>query len=140
VRAQKVREFGRFSGTKEIEAVAVDDELGYVYYADEGDGIHKYHADPDHPEAARELAHFGREGFQGDREGIAIYGLAGGRGYIVARTSFRATRSITFTGARERPGARTITASCSRSFMAGRTRRTASRSLRRGWGRVFPTG
>jgi 3-phytase len=83
VRAQKVRELGRFSGTKEIEAVAVDDELGYVYYADEGDGIHKYHADPDHPGAARELAHFGREGFQGDREGIAIYGLAGGRGYIV---------------------------------------------------------
>jgi 3-phytase len=83
VRAQKVREFGRFSGTKEIEAVAVDDELGYVYYADEGDGIHKYHADPDHPGAARELAHFGREGFQGDREGIAIYRLAGGRGYIV---------------------------------------------------------
>jgi len=83
VRAQKVREFGRFSGQGEIEAVAVDDELGYVYYADEGDGIHKYHADPDHPEAARELAHFGREGFQGDREGIAIYALGGGRGYIV---------------------------------------------------------
>lgn len=83
VRAIKVREFGRFSGKGEIEAVAVDDELGYVYYADEGDGIHKYHADPDHPEAARELAHFGREGFQGDREGIAIYALPRGRGYIV---------------------------------------------------------
>jgi len=83
VRAAKVREFGRFSGKGEIEAVAVDDELGYVYYADEGDGIHKYYADPDHPEAARELAHFGREGFQGDREGIAIYTLPGGRGYIV---------------------------------------------------------
>ena len=25
----------------EIEAVAVDDALGYVYYADEADGIHK---------------------------------------------------------------------------------------------------
>ncbi len=83
VRARKVREFGSFSGQGEIEAVAVDDELGYVYYADEGDGIHKYFADPDHPEAARELAHFGREGFQGDREGIGIYGLPRGRGYIV---------------------------------------------------------
>lgn len=83
VRAEKVREFGRFSGKGEIEAVAVDDELGYVYYADEGDGIHKYHADPDHLEAARELAHFGKEGFQGDREGIAIYALPRGRGYIV---------------------------------------------------------
>lgn len=46
----------------EIEAVAVDDALGYVYYADEGDGIHKWHADPDHPEANRELAVFGRTG------------------------------------------------------------------------------
>lgn len=83
VRAQKVREFGHFSGTKEIEAVAVDDELGYVYYADEGDGIHKYHADPDYPDAGKELAHFATQGFQGDREGIAIYALAKGRGYIV---------------------------------------------------------
>lgn len=83
-----VRRFGTFSATavreeNEIEAVAVDDELGYVYYADEADGIHKWHADPDHPGASRELAHFGRSGFRGDREGIAIYASAGGTGYIV---------------------------------------------------------
>jgi 3-phytase len=86
--AQFVRRFGTFSATtvrpeNEIEAVAVDDELGYVYYADEAGGIHKWHADPDHPDAARELAHFGRTGFRGDREGIAIYSLADGKGYIV---------------------------------------------------------
>jgi 3-phytase len=83
-----VRRFGRFSRStvreeNEIEAVAVDDAPGYVYYADEADGIHKWHADPDHPEAARELAHFGRTGFRGDREGIAIYALEDGTGYIV---------------------------------------------------------
>lgn len=83
VRLAKVREFGRFSGQGEIEAIAVDDELGYVYYADEGDGIHKWHADPDHPDASRELAHFGRDGFRGDREGIAIYAQPGGKGYII---------------------------------------------------------
>lgn len=83
VRITKVREFGRFSGQGEIEAIAVDDELGYVYYADEGDGIHKWHADPDHPDASRELAHFGRDGFRGDREGIAIYAQPGGKGYII---------------------------------------------------------
>lgn len=82
VAATKVREFGSFSGV-EIESVAVDDALGYVYYADTANGIHKWHADPDHPEAARELAHFGREGFQGDREGIGIYARADGTGYIV---------------------------------------------------------
>jgi 3-phytase len=54
-----------------------------VYYADEGKGIHKWHADPDHPEAARELAHFGKEGFRGDREGIGLYILQRGKGYIV---------------------------------------------------------
>jgi 3-phytase len=83
VRASLVRYFGGFSGTGEIEAVAVDDALGYVYYADEGNGIHKYHADPDHPDAARELAHFGKTGFKSDREGIAIYARADGTGYVV---------------------------------------------------------
>jgi 3-phytase len=78
-----VRYFGTFSGAGEIEAVAVDDALGFVYYADEGNGIHKYHADPDHPDAAREAAHFGRTGFRADREGIAIYARADGTGYIV---------------------------------------------------------
>ena len=83
VKATKVREFGTFSGLEEIEAIAVDDELGYVYYADEGNGIHKWHADPDHPDAGQELAHFGKEGFTADREGIAIYTLSDGTGYIL---------------------------------------------------------
>jgi 3-phytase len=83
VKATYVRRFGAYSGLKEIEAVAVDDALGYVYYADEGNGIHKWHADPDHPDAGRELAHFGRSEFAADHEGIAVYALPGGTGYIV---------------------------------------------------------
>jgi 3-phytase len=83
VRAAFVRYFGAFSGAGEIEAVAVDDALGYVYYADEGNGIHKYRADPDHAEAGRELAHFGKSGFKSDREGIALYSRENGTGYIV---------------------------------------------------------
>lgn len=83
-----VRRFGNFSATtvreeNEIESIAVDDALGYVYYSDEADGIHKWHADPDHPDAGRELAHFARSGFRGDREGIGIYALPDGTGYIV---------------------------------------------------------
>jgi 3-phytase len=88
ITATFVRRFGIFSAStvreeNEIEAVAVDDALGYVYYADEADGIHKWHADPDQPQASRELAHFARSGFRGDREGIAIYALPDGTGYIV---------------------------------------------------------
>ena len=83
VKATKVREFGEYSGRNEIEAIAVDDALGYVYYADEGFGVRKWAADPDDPDAGRELAHFGTEGFRGDQEGIAIYSRDDGTGYIV---------------------------------------------------------
>ena len=78
-----VRRFGNYSGTSEIEAVAVDDELGYVYFADEDYGIRKWHADPDHPDANRELAVFGSSGFEMNREGIGIYPDVNGGGYIV---------------------------------------------------------
>lgn len=79
-----VRAFGQFSGNGEIEAVVVDDELGYVYYADEGAGIRKYQADPAHPDAAKELALFGREGYRGDREGLALYTSAHGKGFLIS--------------------------------------------------------
>jgi 3-phytase len=79
-----VRRLGRFSQSGEIEAVAVDDALGYVYYSDEGAAIRKYHADPSHPDSARELAAFGTEGYQGDREGLAIYETDAATGYLVS--------------------------------------------------------
>ncbi len=84
IAATFVRRFGSFSGLGEIEAIAVDDELGYVYYADEGTGIHKWHADPDADGADRELALFATSGYQQDREGLGIYTLPDGRGYIVS--------------------------------------------------------
>jgi 3-phytase len=36
VKATFIRKFGTYSGKKEIESIAVDDALGYVYYSDEG--------------------------------------------------------------------------------------------------------
>ena len=77
--AEKVREFGAFSGTGEIEAVAVDAAREHIFYSDEGAGIRKYHADPAHPAAARDLALFAQSGWKGDREGLAVH-----RGYLVA--------------------------------------------------------
>lgn len=79
-----VRRFGNFSGTKEIEAVVVDDELGFVYYSDEGAGIRKYRADPAHPRARRQVSMFGQEGYSGDREGLAIYRTEARRGFLIA--------------------------------------------------------
>lgn len=77
------REFGRFSGRKEIESVAVDSALGYVYYSDETCGVRKYPADPEAPEANKELALFATAGFVSDHEGISIYRADERTGYIV---------------------------------------------------------
>lgn len=77
------RAFGTWSGSKEIEAIAVDNELGYVYYSDENYGIRKYHADPLHDDADEQVAVFGLDGFSEDREGISIYKRADGTGYLL---------------------------------------------------------
>jgi 3-phytase len=81
VRGVRVRAFGAYSGRKEIEAIAVDDELGYVYYSDEGVGVRKYHADPD--SGVAELALFATAHVVGDHEGIAIFGRDDSTGYIL---------------------------------------------------------
>lgn len=78
-----VREFGAYRGGNEIEAIAVDNELGYIYYSDEGYGVHKYLADPEAPDANRELALFATKDFTSDHEGISIYKHADGTGYIL---------------------------------------------------------
>jgi 3-phytase len=83
VKMTKVRAFGRYSGKKEIEAIAVDAELGYVYCSDEQFGVRKYRADPDAPGANEELALFGTTGFAGDHEGISLYKRADGTGYLL---------------------------------------------------------
>ena len=93
VTGTKVREFGTFSDATsldegveelgEIESVAVDDALGYVYYSDELAGVRKYLADPDAPDANVELALFGTDGFADQREGISIYAINDKNGYIL---------------------------------------------------------
>ncbi|MET0637395.1 MAG: phytase [Chitinophagaceae bacterium] len=76
-----IRRFGQYSGKKEIESIAVDNELGYVYYSDEQFGIRKYYADPS--KGDEELALFGQGHFREDNEGISIYKTAEGKGYIL---------------------------------------------------------
>lgn len=83
VKGVEVRRFGEWSGTKEIEALVVDDALGYLYASDERVGIRKYHADPDRPGANEELALFATEGFAKDREGLSIYEVTDTTGYLI---------------------------------------------------------
>lgn len=81
VAMQLVRKFGRYSGKKEIESIAVDNESGYVYYSDEQFGIRKYYADP--LKGNEELSVFGQGEFKEDNEGISIYKFDNGTGYIL---------------------------------------------------------
>lgn len=87
-----VRTFGQFSGEKEIEAIAVDDALGYVYYSDEKFGIRKYHADPS--KGDEEISVFGGDTFQRDNEGIAILALEGKAGYLIVSNQQAETFNI----------------------------------------------
>jgi len=77
-----VRKFGKYSGKKEIEAIAVDNELGFIYYSDEQTGVRKYIADPD-AKNDEQLAIFAKTGFSADHEGIAIYKTGEKTGYIL---------------------------------------------------------
>ncbi len=81
VKGTLVRKFGFYSGKKEIESIAVDNELGYVYHSDEQHGIHKSYAHPDSSNV--ELALFGQQDFTEDIEGISIYKFDDGTGYIL---------------------------------------------------------
>lgn len=81
VKATVARKFGQFSGKKEIEAIAVDNELGYIYYSDEQYGVRKYHADP--AKGNEELALFATEGYKEDNEGISFYKTSDTTGYIL---------------------------------------------------------
>ena len=80
--AKVVRKFGAYSGKKEIEAIAIDNELGTVLYCDEQFGIRKYKADPALNDN-KELTIFGKTGFKADNEGIAIYKKTDSTGYIL---------------------------------------------------------
>lgn len=81
ITAKLIRKFGAYSGKKEIEAIMVDNELGYIYYSDETAGIRKYYADPE--KGNEELAFFGQKDFKRDHEGIALYKTNEKEGYIL---------------------------------------------------------
>ncbi|WP_439558506.1 phytase [Dyadobacter sp.] len=81
VNGKLVRKFGKYSGKKEIESIAVDNELGYIYYSDEQVGVRKYYAHPD--SSSTELALIPNKGFAEDNEGISIYKTGDKTGYLL---------------------------------------------------------
>lgn len=116
VRAAFVRAFGAWSGPKdpkrpddpeegnECESVVVDDTLGFVYYSEEKYGVHKYAADPDAPDANRELALFATTDFAEDREGLSIFTATDTTGWLlVSDQSARRFHVFAREGAKDEP-------------------------------------
>lgn len=102
IKASLVRKFGKYSGKKEIESIAVDNELGYIYYSDEQTGVRQYYADPE--KGNQELAIFGTSGFSADHEGISIYKLTDTTGYIlVSDQGANRFRIFSRQGTKEKP-------------------------------------
>lgn len=92
ITGEVVRKFGKYSGLKEIESIAVDDEMGYIYYSDEQFGVHRYYADPS--KGNEELLVFGKGDFKSDVEGISIYATSSETGYILVSNQQKDTFNV----------------------------------------------
>ncbi len=76
------------------EGLVADDELGFVYFAEESKGIHKYNADPNNGNLNR-LAFFASgDGISGDREGFSLYKCNDGTGYLVLSSQGNSTFKV----------------------------------------------
>jgi myo-inositol-hexaphosphate 3-phosphohydrolase len=69
-----------------IEGIAADDELGYLYLAEESQGIFKYYAEPDRPTTRLATVDVVGSATQliEDVEGLTIYYRRNGTGYLIA--------------------------------------------------------
>lgn len=92
ITGEDIRKFGKYSGLKEIESIAVDDEMGYIYYSDEQFGVHQYYADP--AKGNEELLVFGKGDFKSDVEGISIYPTSAKTGYILVSNQQKDTFNV----------------------------------------------
>lgn len=81
VRANEVRSF-RFD--TQSEGCVADDETGVLYWAEEDVGLWRLGAEPDAGDARTSIATVAENpNLHDDLEGIGIYALEGGRGYLV---------------------------------------------------------
>ena len=84
VDAAEITRLGAFSGKGEIEALGVDNGTGLLFSCDEDCCIRVYRADPQELKGTREMGTFGSEGYSGDREGVGVYALPHGEGYVLS--------------------------------------------------------
>ncbi|MDZ7304357.1 MAG: phytase [candidate division KSB1 bacterium] len=83
VKGTWVRSFGAAYTCGHMEGLVADDELGYIYVADEDCAIRKFYADPDLGNNDQIVAFAFDDGISGDREGLGLYTCADGTGYLL---------------------------------------------------------
>jgi 3-phytase len=92
VRANRVRDIPFATQT---EGCVADDETGVLYVAEEDVGLWRVGAEPDAPATPVSIATVeGNEALKDDMEGIGLYDLGGGRGYLVLSSQGNNTYAI----------------------------------------------
>jgi 3-phytase len=92
VRANRVRDIPFATQT---EGCVADDETGVLYVAEEDVGLWRVGAEPDAPATPVSIATVeGNEALKDDLEGVGLYDLGGGRGYLVLSSQGNNTYAI----------------------------------------------
>ncbi len=65
------------------EGMVADEDYGFIYIAEENQGVHQYYAEPDKSSSALLTFAPDSDGYSADREGVALYRADEKRGYIL---------------------------------------------------------
>ncbi len=76
------------------EGCVADDELGFLYLAEETKGIWRFDAEPDLGREGKLVARVGENGLTAHVEGLTIYYAAQGRGYLIASSQGNNTYKV----------------------------------------------
>jgi 3-phytase len=81
---------GKVSGKKvrswkitTAEGAVADDEMGKIYIGEEDRGVWAVGGEPDDPTPGKRIIELGENGLTADVEGLAIYSMPGGTGYLI---------------------------------------------------------
>lgn len=86
VRGNKVR---TWTVGGQCEAAVADDEVGSIYIGEEDKGVWEIGGEPDEPAPGRLVIMLGENGLVGDVEGLAIYYLPEGKGFLLVSNQSR---------------------------------------------------
>ena len=76
------------------EGCVADDDLGFLYLAEEDKGIWKFGAEPNAGADGKLVARVGENGLTADVEGLTIYYAGGARGYLIASSQGNNTYKV----------------------------------------------